>query len=287
MTADRFYSLLLRVYPATFRREYGPGMIDAFQQLHGARSGSPVAFWLFVLTDIGRSACSAHLDECGTEHRRFSLEWTVACTCAAVVIALLANLLTAGFTYLYHPYLEGLTLPPWMYGALLGVGLGSTQAAVLHRRFRPAVLWVVGTSLATAVGFEAAIATATIAGPIGYGIVLGGIVGGSQWCVLRTRVRQPFRSALVSIFTLLIAIAGSAVSIRTLLGGLNPLSPDPLAASPDASRTALDFLTRGLYGPTTRGDLAIEFAVMVTCGLVIATLTANPLSVIHAGQEQS
>jgi len=286
MTADRFYSLLLRVYPTTFRLEYGAVMLDAFRQLRAAYSGSPVAFWLFVVSDVGRSACSAHFDECRTEPRRFSLEWTVACTCGAVVIALSANLLTAAFTYLYHPYLEGLTFLPWTYGALLGVGLGSTQTAVLHRRFRPGILWVVGTALATAIGFEAAIATATIAGPIGYGIVLGGIVGGSQWCVLRTRVRRPFRSTLISMFALLIAIAGSAVSIRTLLGGLSALPPDTLGASTEASRTALNFLTRGLYGPTTSRDLAIECAVMATCGLVIAKLTANPLSVIHAGQEQ-
>jgi hypothetical protein len=285
MTPERLYSALLRVYPTSFRREYGDRMLEVFRQLHGDYRGSRVTFWLFVLADICRSAFSVQTDACRSGVRRFALEWTGACACGAVVVALVANGLTSGFSYVYHPYLERVTLPPWSYGALLGIALGAVQSAVLHRRFHLGIVWLVASAVGAALGLEAAIAIAKIAGPGAYGIVLGGVVGGAQWAVLRTRVRQAAWWVLTSTVALSVAVLSCAVNMHTTLEGMNALSYNPLAVQPDAYDAAVRFLSRGLYGPTTLADIALEFAVMVTCGLVIGTLTAKPLLSLYAHQE--
>jgi len=287
MTQERLYSALLRVYPTSFSREYGDRMLEVFRQLDGDYRGCRVTFWLFILADICRSAFFVQIDACRSGVRRFVLEWTGACACGAVVVALVANGLTSGFSYLYHPYLERVTLPPWSYGALLGVALGAAQSAVLHRRFHLGIAWLVASAVGTALGLEAAIAIAKIAGPVAYGIVLGGIVGSSQWAVLRTRVRQAAWCVLASTLALSVAMLACAVHMHMTLEGVNALSHNPLAVHPDAYDAAVRFLSRGLYGPTTRADLALEFAVMVTCGLVIGILTAKPLLSLHVHQEHS
>ena len=219
--------------------------------------------------------------------RRFALEWTGACACGSVVVALVANGLTWGFSYWYHPYLERVTLPPWSYGALLGLALGAVQGAVLHRRFHLGIVWLVASAVGSALGLEAAIAIAKIAGPVAYGIVLGCVVGGAQWAVLRTRVRQAAWWVLTSAVALSVVMLSCAVNMHTTLAGVNALSHNPLAVQPDAYGAAVTFLSRGLYGPTTSADLALEFAVMATCGLVIGALTAKPLMSSYAHQERS
>jgi hypothetical protein len=287
MTAERLYAALLLAYPATFRREYGDGMLEAFRQLHRAHRGSGVAFWMLLLNDTARSVFSTQIDDCRTGLRRFFLEWAATCASGAIVTALLANALTFAFGYFYHPYLEGVTVPAWSYGALLGVALGVGQTTVLRTRFRLGLPWVIASGVGAAIGLEAAIATAKIAGPAGYGIVLGAIVGGVQWAVLRTRVREAAWWGLASSIALSAVMFSCAISLHTTLAGLNAISHNPLAAEPEARNAALTFLARGLYQPTTSGDLAIEFAVMAMCGLVIAVLTARPLSSIYAHQDRA
>ena len=98
MTPERLYSALLHAYPGPFRREYGDRMLDAFRQLEDDYHDSRVKFWRFVLVDICQSALSAQIDACRSEVRRFALEWTGACACGAVVVALVANGLTWGFS---------------------------------------------------------------------------------------------------------------------------------------------------------------------------------------------
>ena len=287
MTPERLYSALLRAYPTPFRREYGDRMLDAFRQLDGDYRGSRTRFWLFVLADICRSAFSVQIEACRSGVRRFALEWTGACACGSVVVALVANGLTWGFSYWYHPYLERVTLPPWSYGALLGLALGAVQGAVLHRRFHLGIVWLVASAVGSALGLEAAIAIAKIAGPLAYGIVLGCVVGGAQWAVLRTRVRQAAWWVLTSAVALSVVMLSCAVNMHPTLAGVNALSHNPLAVQPEAYGVAVTFLSRGLYGPTTSADLALEFAVMATCGLVIGALTARPLMSSYAHQERS
>jgi hypothetical protein len=291
MTAERVYSALLLLYPSSFRREYGSGLLEAFRQLYSdstARRASAARFWLFIALDIGCSAIQLRVDACGAGARRFAVAWAGACVCGAVVTALLANALTAAFAYLYHPYLEGVTLPPWSYGALLGVGLAGTQAVLLRRRYRLGLLWIAATALGAALGLGAASAFARVAGPVGYGVVLGGVVGGSQWTVLRFHVRRAGWPVLASAATLSIGMLSIASTMHSTFEGLNPLSQDPQALHATTRGiydATVNFLGRGLYGPATQTDVALEFAAMVTSGLVIAALTMRPLAV-HYGHSK-
>ncbi len=240
-----------------------------------------MAFWLFIVSDLGWSALTLRLGAWRSDVGRFALEWAGACACGAVVAALLANAVTSGFAYLYHPYLEGVSLSPWTYGALLGTGLGVTQAVLLRRRGGLGVVWIAATALGAAFGLQAAVAIARIAGPVGYGIVLGAVVGVSQWTVLRVHVRRATWLVLGSTATLSLAMLSFATKMHTTFEGLNPLSQmsrDPLATPPHFYDAAVSFLLRGLYAPATRADVAMEFAVMVTSGLVIAAMTIKPLA---------
>jgi hypothetical protein len=287
MTPEQLYSTLLLMYPSSFRRAYADEMLDAFRHLQRNRRCSVAGFWLFILADTSRSALSVHINAYRIGPRRFALEWTGACACGAVFTALLANALTSGFSYLYHPYLEGVMLPPWSYGGLLGLGLGAAQVALMPRRFHLGMGWVIASTCGTALGLELSIAIAKNGGPIGYGIVLGGIVGGSQWALLRTRIRHVTWSVLATTVALFMVTFSCAVKMQTMFVGIDPLSHDPLAIQAGATDATTSFLARGLYGPTTPAELAVEFATMAICGLIMAMLTTKPLSVIHGHQEES
>jgi hypothetical protein len=290
MTPERAYSALLRLYPSSFRREYGDSLRDTFHELVQEHRGSRAAFWLFIASDLGRSTLSLRLEAWRSGTGPFAFEWAGACACGAVVTALLANALTSAFAYLYHPYLEGVVLPPWSYGALLGAGLGVTQNVLLRRGRRLGVLWIAASAIGAGLGLEAAVAIAPAAGPLGYGAVLGLVVGVSHWAVLRVHIRRAAWVALGSTAALSLGMVSFATRMHTTFAGLNPLSPlsgDPLAMQPHAGDAAISFLLRGLYGPATPTDVAIEFAVMVTSGLVIAVLTTKPLSQLYAHPKET
>jgi len=287
MTPEQLYARLLTVYPGRFRREFRDGMLDAFRELRRAHTGTDWAFWRFVLADLFRSAFSAQIDAFRQGPRRFFVEWIAACASGAIAIGLLANALTSAFRYFYHPFLEGIALPPWSYGALLGAALGTAQTLVLRKRFRLGLLWVAASAVGTSVGLEGAIATAKIAGPVGYGLVLGCAVGSIQWMVLRTRVHGAAWWGLGSTAALSAAMLSCGVSLHTTLNGLNAVSRDPLAAEPGAYGAAVQFLARGLYAPSTGADLAVELAVMATTGLVVGALTVRPLASMYGHQERS
>src|SRR5438552_1433040 len=167
---------------------------------------------------------AAQLDACQSGRRRFALESTGACVCGAVVTALVANGLTSTFSYFYHPYFEGVTLSPCTYRALLGIALGAVQSAVLHRRFPLGVVWLLASAVSTALGLQVAIAVAKIGGPVAYGVVIGTVVGGSQWAVLRRRIRQAAYWVLASTVALSVAMFSCAENMHRTLEGVNPLS---------------------------------------------------------------
>ena len=61
MTAERLYAVLLRLYPAVFRREYGEAMAEAFRDGYRDHRRRRARFWLSIIVDVGLSACREHL----------------------------------------------------------------------------------------------------------------------------------------------------------------------------------------------------------------------------------
>lgn len=61
----RLYALLLHLYPAAFRREYGESMLQLWNdQRRAARgAGGYAMLWLKTLRDLARSVPSAHVNE--------------------------------------------------------------------------------------------------------------------------------------------------------------------------------------------------------------------------------
>lgn len=56
MSAERVYRLLLRVYPSSFRSEYGREMTLIFCDEYRSRKTAAFSFWLMMLYDVARSA---------------------------------------------------------------------------------------------------------------------------------------------------------------------------------------------------------------------------------------
>jgi hypothetical protein len=285
MTPEQVYAALLALYPRAFREAYGDAMMEAFHDLRRANRRAPLAFWRFVIADLARSVCQAQLDACRSGARRFALRWLTVCALGATSTGLVANLVTWSFSYLYHPYLEGLRFAPWSYGAFLGIGLGVAQSAALRNRFRVSVAWVLVSATSTAVGLHLTTLVASLIGPVACGIVLGGFVGSCQWMLVRTRVRRPGWSVLASAVALPIAVLSCDAVIQRTLTGMNPVAniannASGLLTTHIGARyaDALGALMRGLYQPKDWTELAIECAAMATSGLVIGAITARSLS---------
>jgi hypothetical protein len=126
MTPERFYAALLMLYPKPFRDEYGASMQDAFRELRESNRLPPLALWRFVVSDSLRSAVHQQLDACRSGSRQFALRWLASCAIGLIVTVFVANTVAWTLSYFYHPYLEGLTIPPWGYGTCLGFVLGGT-----------------------------------------------------------------------------------------------------------------------------------------------------------------
>ena len=152
MTPERLYVTLLTLYPKAFRDEYGAAMLDAFRDLRASSRRSPLALWRFVVVDIVRSAVRQQLDECRTGARRHSLHWLASCVLGLIVTLLVAHAVAWTFSYFYHPYFEGVTVPPWGYGACLGLVLGGaiaiSQWILLPTRVRGAGAWAMASAIA-------------------------------------------------------------------------------------------------------------------------------------------
>ena len=279
MTPERLYSALLRLYPGEFRKEFGDALLDAFRELHQRAGHRRVRFWFALFTDLAHSICREWFDNWRSAKGQFALRWVLACASGAVVTGAVGSALSWTFTYLYHPYLEGLTFPAWGYGALLGFGLGTGQLVALRARLRLSVSWVLASAACAAVGLEVAVLLAKTGGPVWYGLVLGCFVGAGQWIVLRRKSREAAWWVTASIVAVPIGILSCGLALNGTLQGLNQLSNDVLAShAPSNGSHAIGLLSRGLYAPNSLVDLTVEFAVMATAGLVIGALTANALS---------
>jgi hypothetical protein len=152
MKSERLYRALLMLYPKPFREEYGASMMEAFHELRASRRHSSLVFWRFVVVDLVRSAARQQLDVCRSGSRHFLLRWMATCALGLVVTVLFANAVSWIVGYFYHPYFEGLTIPPWGYGACLGLVLGSTigigQWMLLPARVARVRAWALASGIA-------------------------------------------------------------------------------------------------------------------------------------------
>jgi hypothetical protein len=272
MTPERLYSSLLSVYPKSFRERFRVEMMVAFAALR-TRHRTSFRFWLFILADTCRAAGRQHFEICRMPPRRLALKWISLCLAGAIACEIAGSALTWSFGYLYHPYLEGLSLVPWAYGAILGAGLGAAQCVGLRRI--PRARWIAVSAVTSALGFEVAVRVAAPAGPLGYGVVVGVSVAAGQWLVLRERVHSAGWLAVASATALCATVFSRTASLDDALTGLNPLQQR--VAVLDASR-GVDVLLRGLYAPSNSTEWILGFIVMAVTGLVVGTMTAKPIS---------
>ena len=279
MTPERFYTALLTLYPGAFRDAYGDDMLAAFSEMRRSNRRPALAFWWFALSDLARSMCRQQLDACRTGTRRFVLRWLAVCALGIIGTGLVASLVTRGLAYFYHPYLEGLQVSPWGYGALLGAGLGIAQSVALRHGLRTSLVWVLASAASASFGLHLAAGLAVAAGPVGCGIAIGAIVGGCQWTIARTRRGRPIWPVLASGISVAAAVVLFDGLIQRALGGMNPLSADLSSHALTGAQygDAINVLVRGLQQPRDWADVAFESAAMVISGLTIGALTARPL----------
>ena len=62
MSAERVYRLLLRVYPKSFRSEYGEEMLLLFRDQYRSRNSPAVGFWITIVSDVAQSAPSIWME---------------------------------------------------------------------------------------------------------------------------------------------------------------------------------------------------------------------------------
>jgi hypothetical protein len=281
MNPERVYAALLTLYPRAFRETYGDDMLDTFREWHRTSHLPALRFWRAAISDLGWSACREQIDACRSGVRRFALRWLAVCALGIIGTGLIASLVTWLFGYLYHPYLEGLELVPWSYGAFLGAGLGIAQSAALRHRLTTGLSWVAVSSASAALGFHLAALAAAAIGPVGCGIIMGAVVGACQWMMVGTsqRLQRPNWPMVASALSLPIAVILCDTLIRRALGGMNPVAANVQAtAAPASYSSAIVTLIRGLQQPRGWGDFAFELAAMSLAGLTIGTITARRLS---------
>ena len=104
--SQRLYALMLKAYPAEFRREYGPHMAQVFRDCHRAaesRQGPVVLmhFWLVTLLDLVKTAPKEHVENLRKEKsvmnnlRRDAMA-LFGCIAIIVVAFLLLSYIRAG-----------------------------------------------------------------------------------------------------------------------------------------------------------------------------------------------
>lgn len=275
MTPERLYSALLSIYPKSFRQRFRAEMMETFRDLRGATHRTGFVFWFFIITDTCRAASQQHLDCWCVGPRRLALKWISLCVVGAIACEAAGCAITWSFSYLYHPYLEGVSLVPWAYGAILGAGLGAAQCVVLRRI--PRARWIVVSAISAAIGLELATAVAVPAGPLGFGVVVGAIVATGQWVLLRERVRSAGWLAVASATALSATVISPSASLDFALAGLNPLRHTTIPFDPGYG---VDVLLRGLYAPMNWTEGILGLVVMAVTGLVVGAMTAKPISVL-------
>jgi putative ABC transport system permease protein len=108
----RLYRLLLRLYPASFRGEYGDEMCRVFAARR--REGSPLAVWVEAIADVLLNATRVH-----ASFLKQDLQWTARVlwkspgfTFTAILVATLAmGATTAAFSLVDHVLLRPLPFP--------------------------------------------------------------------------------------------------------------------------------------------------------------------------------
>lgn len=276
MTGESVYSALLIVYPKSFRQQYGSAMLQAFRDLRRTSRLTAFRFWLFIVTDTCQAAWLEHVQGWTCAPRLVALKWISACVVGAVACDVMGSAMTWSFGYFYHPYLEGITFMPWMYGALLGAGLGAAQSLMLdHPRNR--ATWIVITAASAAFGLELASTVAALTGPVGYGVIVGIVVAGGQWIALREHLGRAGLLALASAATVASTAVAGSVALTRALAGMDALKHDPPYAHP-----GLDVLLRGLYAPMNWDEWLLGLVAMAMAGLVVGAVTAKPASALLA-----
>src|ERR1041385_31650 len=66
----RIYRILLAAYPAEFRKEYGPSMLQVFRDSHRdalrqRKKFGTFNYWLAILSDLGITASRQHIEHAG------------------------------------------------------------------------------------------------------------------------------------------------------------------------------------------------------------------------------
>jgi hypothetical protein len=152
MTAERVYAAFLRLYPTSFKDEYGADMRAAFSQLRRSTSKTPLAFWSFVIADVARSAAIAQFEEWRRGPRQVALRIAASSAAGLAATAVAAHGTTWLYGYFYHPYLEGTAIPAAPYGIFLGLVLGAAvgvaQWLLLPPRVRRASAWALASGVA-------------------------------------------------------------------------------------------------------------------------------------------
>ena len=153
MTTERVYAALLRLYPKSFRDEYGVEMLAALRQLRGSTTRTPFAFWSFVVADVARSAAVARLDDWRRGPRQIPLRLFASSAAGLTATVVAAHGTSWLYGYFYHPYLEGIVIPVLPYGIALGLVLGGTvglaQWLLLPARVRRASAWALASAVAS------------------------------------------------------------------------------------------------------------------------------------------
>jgi len=272
MRRDWLCSLLLRLYPAPFRKQYGQEITDTIRDLRRASSASTLRFWLFIGADAFRAAIEQQRDA-WRGRSRTAINWIAACTLGAAAWKALATALAWLFAYLYHPYLEGTVLSPWLYGATLGAGLGIAQCLVVRQLPRPA--WMVVSAACAAVGLEVAMRSGSWTGPIGFGTVIGVTVACGQWMVLRERFHRA---------SWLAAVGGAVLSVAAISLGVAanraPLAVNALNHYATAVDRAPMVPVQMLYAPMDWSEWMFGVIAIAVSGLVVGAITAKPVAAL-------
>lgn len=101
----RIYRLLLAAYPAEFRREYGPSMVQVFRDSSRdaalrQRKLATASFWKTILCDLAISASKQHIENFAQENAMNNIRRDLIAVTGCVVIILTAfMLLTYGRTH--------------------------------------------------------------------------------------------------------------------------------------------------------------------------------------------
>ena len=276
MNVRRIYRLLLLMYPKPFRQQYGEAMTDTFIDVHQHRQRTRLRFWSFVIADTLRAAAVQHLDVWTSEDSRIAVRWLLACVVGTVLCNVAGGALLWAFRYLYHPFLEGMTFSPSVYGALLGATLGGTQS-LMFTRVSERAIWVVVSALSAAVGWDFATGAAATTGLLGYGVVIGATVASAQWLALRGRMQRPSAAAVISAVAVSTAAVGGSVAVTRSLAGLNALGMPHGAALITG-----EMVLRGFYAPMDWRQCLVGIGSTAIAGLLLGAITVRPASSLLA-----